>query len=297
MKLNFVKYGLISFILFLLGSEAFAQWEITEDEQFFRVRVWRRIDLRDKQNKGFFAYNREVTKFIMEGIESGELRVFDKSTNYKEEIPGEDFMINMLKTEKIVAEDWDSQINYASRMYARASDGKVYQANFDDIFGVDPVTDGGFSWTLIEEKDLEADVFTAGEMGIINVVEDVIFDKRRSRLYYDIEYVDLIIPGDKMAAANRGAEDAYFGSVSYDELEKLLRANPEARWVNRYNPKEWKNFADAFLLRLFTGPIIKYENPDDLDIAQIFTEHYDAVLEMVRFEFNLMEKEHNLWEY
>ena len=31
-------------------------------EQLYKVRVWRNIDLKEKQNKGFFAKNGEITK-------------------------------------------------------------------------------------------------------------------------------------------------------------------------------------------------------------------------------------------
>src|SRR4051812_44148498 len=42
-------------------------------EQHYKVRLWRSIDLAEKQNKGFFAKNGEITKLIIDAIMSGEL--------------------------------------------------------------------------------------------------------------------------------------------------------------------------------------------------------------------------------
>ena len=42
-------------------------------EHLFKRRVWRTIDLKEKQNKGFFASGGELTQFIMNAVRSGEL--------------------------------------------------------------------------------------------------------------------------------------------------------------------------------------------------------------------------------
>lgn len=293
--MNFLKGCLLSFIFIILGNDVLGQWEITEDEQFYRVRVWRRIDLRDKQNKGFFARDREITKFILEGLESGELKPY--STDLKEEQTSEDFFSNIQKSEGQAIMDYDPQVTYAFGEFVKTSDGNVYMSQIDGLFGVDPASDP-VMWSPVEDQSsLEAISFSARDFAVLEIVEDIIFDKRRSRLYYDIEGIKLIVPGDIMMETLGQPSDVPYAAIKYDELEPMLRANPEAKWVNRYNPKEWKNFADAFLLRLFTGPIVQYENPDGLPISDMFPGHYNAVMEMVRYEMQLMEKEHNLWEY
>src|SRR5215218_179487 len=42
-------------------------------EQHYKVRLWRSIDLAEKQNKGFFSKNGEITRLLMDAIVSGEL--------------------------------------------------------------------------------------------------------------------------------------------------------------------------------------------------------------------------------
>src|SRR5437868_6893215 len=42
-------------------------------EHHFKVRVWRDMDLLEKQNKGYFAKNGEITKLIIDAVTSGEI--------------------------------------------------------------------------------------------------------------------------------------------------------------------------------------------------------------------------------
>ena len=42
-------------------------------EHLFKRRVWRTVDLKEKQNKGFFARGGEITAFILDAVKSGEL--------------------------------------------------------------------------------------------------------------------------------------------------------------------------------------------------------------------------------
>jgi len=40
-------------------------------EQLYKVKVWREVRLDEKQNKGYFARNNEITKLIIDAINSG----------------------------------------------------------------------------------------------------------------------------------------------------------------------------------------------------------------------------------
>jgi hypothetical protein len=126
--------------------------------------------------------------------------------------------------------------------------------------------------------------------------EDVIFDKRRSRLYYDIQAIQL-----SAFDINTGTFKD-LGWFKYKDLEKVFRNHPdEAIWFNRYNTAENKNYADAFLLRLFHGTIEKVENPDNESIYDTYAANGRPYKESVWAreweEMKLMEREHNLWEY
>ena len=134
--------------------------------------------------------------------------------------------------------------------------------------------------------------FLANEIYQLTLVEDVIFDKRRSRLYYDMLAL-------KLEAFDQNTSTyKLIGWFKYKDLEKVFRNHPdEAIWFNRYNTAENKNYADAFLLRLFHGNIDKVENPDDNRIYDIYLMHKEAVWATEWEEMKMMEREHNLWEY
>ena len=74
----------VSLALIALPLAVFAQPEevqynpnslnpIPRYEHLFKLRVWRIIDLREKQNKGFFANNGQITKLITDAAISGEI--------------------------------------------------------------------------------------------------------------------------------------------------------------------------------------------------------------------------------
>jgi hypothetical protein len=130
------------------------------------------------------------------------------------------------------------------------------------------------------------------------MMEDMIFDRRRSRLYYDIQAFEIIVPGAKTTTGI----DNSLGWFKYKDLEKLFRNNiPKAVWFNRQNTAQNKNFADAFLLRLFQGSIYKVQNPDDETIDDTYRgngrPYREGVWAREWTEMMLMEKEHNLWEF
>ena len=85
-------------------------------------------------------------------------------------------------------------------------------------------------------------------------------------------------------------------------MEKVFRNHPdEAIWFNRYNTAENRNYADAFLLRLFHATIDKVENPDDDRIFDTYLSngrpYREAVWATEWEEMKMMEREHNLWEF
>src|SRR6186713_503272 len=62
-------------------------------EQHYKVRVWRTIDLQEKQNKGFFAKNGEISKFIIDAIMSGEIADVYATDSLTTKLSKEDFVI------------------------------------------------------------------------------------------------------------------------------------------------------------------------------------------------------------
>jgi gliding motility associated protien GldN len=266
---------------------------IARYEHLYKLRVWREVDLREKQNKGFFARNGEISKLIIDAAKSGELAEIYQSDSLKAKYTKDEFLANLIFQQGSTFPAWDPATAYYLADVV-SFNGKNYESQFDNNTGINPSTAKETEWTVSTQGKVVE--FLPGQITRLNMVEDVIFDKRRSRLYYDIQCFELQVFDD-----NRGTYRP-LGWFKYKDLEKLFRNNPEkAVWFNRQNTAQNKNYADAFLLRFFHGVIYKIENPDDDAINDIYRNngrpYYEGVWAREWSEMMLMEKEHNLWEF
>jgi len=266
---------------------------IPKYEHHYKRRVWRTIDLNEKQNKGFFSNNGEITRLIVEAVKSGEITDVYASDSLTTKISKEQFLGRMVQSAGAMYDQWDPTRNWYTDEIA-SYNGRNYRVLVDNV-GKNPETSPD-EWAVTSEG--KAIDYLPRDMNILRLVEDVIFDKRRSRLYYDIQAVQIIVPGSKTSTQ----VDEELGWFKYKDLEKVFRNHPKkAVWFNRQNTAQNKNFADAFLLRLFHGTIRKIENPDDETIFEIYTgngrSYREAVWATEWAELELMEKEHNLWEF
>jgi gliding motility associated protien GldN len=263
-------------------------------EQHYKVRVWRNIDLREKQNKGFFAKNGEISKLIIDAVRSGELTDIYKDDSLSGKLSKEEFMGRLIAEQAQIFPPWDPAADFYTDDIV-SYNGRNYRA-VQDSRGVTPSEDAVDNWAVTTQGS--GLPYSVGDMSTIHMMEDVIFDRRRSRLYYDIQGMEIIVPGAK---TNTGI-DLSLGWFKYKDLEKLFRNNiPKAVWFNRQNTAQNKNFADAILLRLFLGSIYKVQNPDDETLQDTYIgngrPYYEAVWAREWTEMMLMEKEHNLWEF
>ncbi|MFZ6009947.1 MAG: gliding motility protein GldN [Bacteroidota bacterium] len=266
---------------------------IPKYEQHYKLRVWRTIDLKEKQNKGFFSNNGEISKLVVDAVKSGEITDIYKTDSLKTKMSKEEFLGLLIQSQAQTFDAWDPNRNWYTDEIT-SYNGKNYRAIVDNT-GKNPETSPDEWAATSEGKGTE---YLPRDMNVLRLVEDVIFDKRRSRLYYDIQCIQIIVPG----ALTTTGVDQELGWFKYKDLEKVFRAHPEkAVWFNRQNTAQNKNFADAILLRLFHGTIRKIENPDDETIFDTYTAngrpYREAVWATEWAELMLMEKEHNLWEF
>jgi len=276
-------------------------------EQLYRQRTWTRVDLSQKQNKGFFSKNREFTKLLIEAVLNDEIQtVYDAEPGLGElekPMTKEEFQKRLLKS------DPEDQVAELQPLYEND-----FPWNTGEI-----VESGGVNYTSLQDNNLdndpasspdwwavwageESEPFLPSEITIIEIMEDVIFDKRRARQYNDILTVRLIVSGEN---TNDGA-NYYVATFAYKDLEKFFREHPEkAIWYNQYNSAENRNLADAFLLRLFHGDLYKIDNPEDLTIMDIYgvnskTGEPSLKAGLIGAEYlrmKMLEREHNLWSY
>ena len=266
---------------------------IPKYEHHYKRRVWRTIDLNEKQNKGFFSNNGEITRLIVDGVKSGEIPDVYASDSLTTKISKEQFLSRLVQSQGAQYDPWDPTRNWYTDEIA-SYNGQNYRVLVDNT-GKNPETSPDEWAPTSEGKAID---YLPRDMNILRLVEDVIFDKRRSCLYYDIQAIQIIVPGSKTTTQ----VDEELGWFKYKDLEKVFRNHPKkAVWFNRLNTAQNKNFADAFLLRLFHGTIRKIENPDDETIFEIYQgngrTYREAVWATEWAELELMEKEHNLWEF
>jgi len=247
-------------------------YPIHDSDIMYQKRVWRTVNLNEKQNRPFMAENKQLTKFIFDAVESGILQPY----------------MNDSLTTVMSKETWISNLTM--------DDG-----GGEEEMPLEGATEDAGGWgdpaPAEEAAPAASTAFTYSykETYMLEIQEDLIFDKKRSRMYYDIQSIRVILPAEKNAA---GIEKN-IGTLKYKDLEKLFRNMPnEAIWFNPQNSRAHLNFADAFNLRLFSSRVIKVANPDNLDVYSI----YDGptkrnVMASDWLEQQLMEYEHELWEF
>ncbi|AKD56406.1 type IX secretion system ring subunit PorN/GldN [Spirosoma radiotolerans] len=332
--------------LALAGGEALAQEKantgvnansvraINENDIMMKKTLWRRIDLKEKQNQSMFSKNNEISKYLIEAVKAGLIDAYtnDSCTT---KISADKFHENMLipntggglsAEEKAAGFTEDGKTAGADDGWGGPAKDKKKPA--DDGWGTpkkaaaQPADDG---WgapkkksvastkkgkkgkvvapPVVEEvkKDTVAaaapafsgDEYFPKELNILEVKEDWIFDRKRSRLYYDMQTVTLLLPADK----NQAGYEKPIASFKYKDLDKLFRSDPKKFiWYNPQNQAQHKNLADAFDLRLFYGRITKVANPGDTDLVGMYGDR-EGLLKSYQTEYELMETEHGLWEY
>ena len=116
-------------------------------------------------------------------------------------------------------------------------------------------------------------------------------------MYYDIQSITMFVPADN--PSNIKGIQITIASFEYKELvNKLFKDNPNAIWFNPQNDQQHKNLADAFELRLFSSYIEKVSNPSDAYLVDIYGgDQHKGILASQWAAYEIMEYEHNLWEF
>lgn len=266
---------------------------IARYEQLWKFRCWLRMDLQEKQNRGFFSNNGEITKLIIEAAKSGEIAEIYKSDSLVSTYQKSDWLNLLVQQQGQQFQAWDPTLTYYLNDVVNLN-GKNYIAQVEPITGINPEQSPNQEWAPTSQG--QALEYLPRDIYLLTVVEDRIFDKRRSRLYHDIQAIGLSAWDANTSTFKQ------LGWFKYKDLEKVFRDNPEkAYWFNRRNTAENKNFADAFKLRLFHGTLEKVENPEDETIFDQYRAnnrpYKEAVWATEWEEMRLMELEHNLWEF
>ena len=246
---------------------------IPKSRQLFKRTLWWRVDLREKQNLSFFARGFELSHVIIEAVKNDALTPYLNDSVHR----------------VMTKEEFIENLTIPQEGGGLTEEEKAL--GFSDDFG-------GDSWGV--EGDVTADVeesneFAAQDISIIEIKEDWVFDKIRSRMYYDAHAITLVLPAEK----NPALFEKPIASFRFVDLVALFRSIPEkAIWYNPINSALHLNMADAFLLRHFDGNLAKIANPEDNRIIDIYSESREqAIIAALQLEEELIEFESQLWEY
>ena len=267
---------------------------IHESSIMYKKTLWRRMDLKEKQNRPFFAFNNEITKIIIEAVKAGVLRPYENDS-LRTRMSKEQFIENLklpevggglTEEEKALGFGNDDAGGWGD------SDGWGDAGGWGDNNNAAATGAGASETAGATEMSNE---FLPNEISVLEIREDMVFDKKRSLMIYDIQSISLIIPAEKF-------ETGLFRPVAtfrYKDLVELFRSMPEeAIWFNPQNSAQHRNLADAFALRLFNGRITKISNPQNLEIMDIYSaSQKEGLIKSLQIEQELIEFEHNLWEF
>ncbi len=286
---------LFSFLFLAFGLQAFAQFPPRQDDHFWRRKVVNRIDLNEKINAPLIKR---------------ESQYYTDNSTYTEKEGLVMALFTGLKKGKFVAYhpdslnvalSYDNILQRIQTFEGSLSGGGDFDAGmgdsggFDDFegddFGDDFVDDGDDWGEFGDDLDLGGEDDLGGAMGgfsgdfdpgpfenVIHFVENRIFDKNRSDMVYDIEFIEIIWtdPGETLP-------EKRLCTFRYKDVMETLE---QSQWKNRFNDAQYRTLREVFELRLFHSFIT--------DVSGVGVRTLDEA-ELRRQQ--IVEFEHHLWSY
>jgi gliding motility associated protien GldN len=249
------------------GYDSLSIRPVHNSDIMYKKTVTRALDLREKQNLPMFSKNREITGLIVNAVLKGDLKAYTNDS-LNAQIAITDF------EEKLLSPEAKNMPTDTFELFT------LYGENWREVVA-----------NMMNSKYAGRDLYQ------LEMKEDVIFDKQRSRMYYDIKTITVFIPADH--PLNITGIQMPVATFSYKDLvQNVFKDNSKAIWFNVQNDKEHKNLADAFELRLFSSYLIKVSNPSDAYLTDIYGgDQLKGIMASQWAAHEMLEYEHNLWEF
>lgn len=299
---------------------------IPVSDQMFKKTITRAIDLREKQNRPMFSDGKEISKVIIDAVKRGELTAY-RSDSVTSTYTAKEMSANMsYPLEAPVSADPDGGDwgnTPAPKKKAAANDGWGSSSGGDGWGASAPkkataarVAKRDAKGNIMKDKRGKVIYTTAPAVAAaapppppatsaeyrpkdiyqMELTEEMIFDKKRSRMYHQIKTLSLKLPST--LKSNVGGLEKNIATFKYADLVKVFRNNPQtAIWFNSQNDAQHKNLADAFELWLFNSYIVKVSNPEGNDLATQYGSERDGLLAAQQTAADLVEYEYNLWSF
>ncbi|MEY4383834.1 MAG: hypothetical protein RI995_1376 [Bacteroidota bacterium] len=265
----------------------------------YRARLWRRMDMNEKINQPFFSVNNELSKFLVEWVEAGVLTPY-KNDSLTVKLTLAQFKENMKMDEDLADAGLSEEEKAAG--FGNESTQKS-KAGEDDGWGGGGKKAASKAETPATTKPSDGfeqkqsigaiSYYFPKEISVIEIKEDAIIDRQKSRLNFVIQALTLVVPASKTKAGF----DKPVASFKYKDVYNLFRSTENCIWYNPQNEMKHLNMADAFDLRLFQARIIKKGNPKNQFLTDIYNGDREGLLMSQMIEHQLLELESDLWEY
>jgi gliding motility associated protien GldN len=239
-----------------------AEWQkLREDDIMWKKRVWREIDVRQKQNMPFVYPGDENTgggsfiEILMDAVKKGKVTAYSPMD------------------ERFTAELSKDQI-------METLGGKL------DTFYTEDLETGEQRMTVSRTE------FNVNSINKFRIKEDVIFDRNLGRRVTRIIGIAPLI--DKTSKQGDYLGSAPFFWLYYPDIRELLAQyevfNPE----NDVARMTWDDFFEG---RFFASYIYKVSNPFDQRFKDYGMSEMDVLNEGQRISEELLNKEHDMWVY
>lgn len=247
-----------------MGRKTLSETLRKEDILYYK-RLWREVNCKALKNKALFYTGKELPKFVIEGVLDGSITAYEDEECQKPLTPTQFQEHLIIPVVESAIEDDDESFT-------------------DDVdWGKEGEEHG-------EEGKVGAPTFQPNDISILEIMEDFIFDKRRSIWIRDFKAVKFIIPAKHFA---KGVNKV-IGVFPFKELVEYLDSRPDAVWGNVQNSARNLKISEAFYMSMLDGKIIKEQNPDDNALADIYDDSAKASRDR---EKALRELENSAWTY
>jgi len=294
--------------------------QIPVSDQMFRKTITRAIDLREKQNRPMYSDGKEISRVIIDAVKRGELTAY-KNDSVTSTFTPKEMSANMsYALEAPISPDADggdwggTPAPKSTKKAAPANDGwgapiasttpATKKVKVLDSKGKPVKKNGKYVYKTVGTTAVAATPpppatsaeYRAKDIYQLELTEEMIFDKKRSRMYHQIKTLSLKLPST--LSSNTSGLEKTIATFKYSDLVKVFRNNPQqAIWFNAQNDAQHKNLADAFELWLFNSYITKVSNPAGDDLASQYGGEREGLLAAQQTAADLVEYEYSLWSF
>ncbi len=239
---------------------------LREADVMWNKRVWRRIDIREKQNQVLYFPVKELSQGRKNFFEVVYDAVMNEGT------------ITAYSPGSVVEKDDMFTTPMTPEEVLDALSEEVVNEQYDD-FG------------SVVGYDTLKNTIESSKIRYYDIKEEWFFDKQRSVM--DVRIIGIHPIVEKQNAETGDMELLQTFWVYFPEA-RFVFANNEA--FNRTNDSERRTFEDIFWKRQFASRITKVSNVYDRDIAN-YRSGIDALLESEKLKEEIFNVEHDLWSY